>query len=245
MGVLWLDPNDIETLIKSMAGGASWATAKALLPSGKVDGTHLDTWQTDITARAAARAAEFCPGPEARALTYGAMVTPTISAVSPGTADPGGGEIITVTGTGFQPGATVTLDVHACTVLSVNPTTIKFLSPAHAAENDLHMVITNPDTTSVEEQDAIDYTAVDDPTFTSITPSAGTVKGGDVVRIVGTKFRAGVTVKFGTEQAYVQARTGSTVLFAVTPPHAAGAVALVITNPNAEFVSAAAAFTYA
>jgi hypothetical protein len=66
-------------------------------------------------------------------ITVGAPSAPTISAVSPSQGLPAGGTPVTITGTGFASGATVTFGGVAATgVTVVSPTTITATTPAHA-----------------------------------------------------------------------------------------------------------------
>jgi hypothetical protein len=68
-------------------------------------------------------------------------------------------------------------------------------------------------------------------TVTSIAPSRGSSTGATTVTILGTGFEAGVAVTFsGTPATVVVSSPG--VLRATTPAHAAGDVAVVVTNPG-------------
>jgi hypothetical protein len=232
--------------VEALANGTAWSDVRddILEALWDIDPTWADsTLETMLTAEAAVIAAEQCPGPATRLATAEAAVTPVFTSITPATGDPGGGERVVIVGTGFQPGATVTIGSHAQTVVTVNPTTIVIKTVAHAAAAAAALVITNPDTTTVTEAAAFTFTAVDDPTFTSITPDTGTKNGGTICHIVGTKFRAGVVVKFGTTQATVLNMT-DTDIWVTTPRHAAGKVTLKITNLNAQYNDAAEAFTF-
>jgi uncharacterized repeat protein (TIGR01451 family) len=61
------------------------------------------------------------------------QVTPTIASITPATGPPAGGTPITITGTNFTPGATVTIGgLMATSVVVVDATTITAVTPAHA-----------------------------------------------------------------------------------------------------------------
>ncbi|MEP6639891.1 MAG: IPT/TIG domain-containing protein, partial [Chloroflexota bacterium] len=83
------------------------------------------------------------------------------------------------------------------------------------------------------------------PTISAVTPSSGPTAGGTAVTISGTGFGGpGTTVSLGGVLATVSG--GSTSSLSVTSPaHAAGAVDVVVTNPDSQTVTQAAAFTYA
>lgn len=68
------------------------------------------------------------------------------------------------------------------------------------------------------------------PTVTSITPDSGPVDGGTSVTITGTAFAAGATITLGGSPATGVTVVDSTTMTAVTPPHAAGVVDVLVTN---------------
>ncbi len=81
------------------------------------------------------------------------------------------------------------------------------------------------------------------PVLTSISPTRGAVAGGTTVTLNGTNFVSGATVAFGGVMAAVTFESDRKVT-AVTPPGAAGVVAVTLTNPNARATTLNAAFTY-
>ena len=104
------------------------------------------------------------------------IVNPTINNLSyPGSvtaADPDGDEIITVTGTGFKTGATVTVGGTAAPAVSyVSSTTLTITTPAKAA-GDYDVVVTNTDTGSATFINGISYNGI--PSWTTATGSLGT-----------------------------------------------------------------------
>lgn len=74
----------------------------------------------------------------------------------------------------------------------------------------------------------------DPPVVTSITPNDGTVDGGTECTIAGTGFHADAEVDFGGTPATSVVFESSTELTVVTPAHAAGAVTVTVTNPDAQ-----------
>ena len=80
--------------------------------------------------------------------TYTSVTAPTVSGVSPNTGPAAGGTGVTITGTNFAAGATVTLGGTAATnVVVVSATQITATTPAHAA-GAVTVTVTNPDTQS-------------------------------------------------------------------------------------------------
>jgi hypothetical protein len=86
--------------------------------------------------------------------------------------------------------------------------------------------------------------AIAAPTVTSVTPTSGAPGGGAIVTILGTGFQNGATVKFGDADAIGVSVNDATHITATAPPHAAGAVAVTVTNPDSKLASLASAFVY-
>ena len=104
------------------------------------------------------------------------IINPTIASIAyPGSAtaaDPAGGETITVTGTGFNTGATVTVGGTAAPAVSyVSGTQITFTTPAKVA-GDYDIVVTNTDTGSATYINGISYNGI--PSWTTAAGSLGT-----------------------------------------------------------------------
>src|SRR5581483_4286369 len=70
------------------------------------------------------------------------------------------------------------------------------------------------------------------PTVSIVSPSSGSINGGTTVTINGTKFASGATVSFGGAAATNVVVASDTRITATTPAHDAGAVNVVVTNPN-------------
>ena len=77
------------------------------------------------------------------ALSPAGASVPSVTAISPSTGSTARPTPITISGTGFVPGATVTVDVVAMRVTVVNSTTITAIVPARAA-GCADVVVTNP-----------------------------------------------------------------------------------------------------
>lgn len=81
---------------------------------------------------------------------------PAVSSVSPDSGHTGGGETVTITGTGFQAGATVTFG-DATVAASVIADTIVATAPAHSAGT-VDIIVNNPDFQSGTLEDGFTYT---------------------------------------------------------------------------------------
>ncbi|HKD40870.1 MAG TPA: SBBP repeat-containing protein [Myxococcaceae bacterium] len=81
--------------------------------------------------------------------------------------------------------------------------------------------------------------------LSSLNPNTGPTAGGTTVALRGANFAPGATVGVGGAAATnVQVTSGGTIS-AITPAHAAGAVDVVVTNPNLQSSTLAGGFTYA
>ena len=134
---------------------------------------------------------------------------------------------MTITGTNFAAGATVTFGGTAATnVVVVNSTTITATTPAGSA-GAVTVTVTNPGAQSGSLANGYTYVVV--PTVTSVSPNNGPAAGGTAVTITGTNFAAGATVTFGGTAATNVVVVSGTQITATTPAHAAGAVTVTVT----------------
>ena len=83
------------------------------------------------------------------------------------------------------------------------------------------------------------------PEITSVSPDSGTTAGGESVTIAGINFLSVATVSFGGAAASVTARAFNPDSITVTtPPHAAGAVDVVVDNSGGSSDTRTDGFTY-
>jgi hypothetical protein len=82
------------------------------------------------------------------------------------------------------------------------------------------------------------------PTVATVSPGSGNIAGGSAVTITGAAFQSGATVTFGGAAATNVVVVNATTITATTPPHSAGAVDLVVTNPDFQSATLSGAFTY-
>ncbi|MCI0343271.1 MAG: IPT/TIG domain-containing protein [Planctomycetales bacterium] len=190
------------------------------------------------------------PDTQTGTLTGGFTYTggPTLSSVSPSSGDVSGGTPVTLTGTGFQTGATVTLGGTLATgVVIVSPTTINCQTPSGSA-GPVTVTMTNPDSTSASLSSGFTYTTGGTtPTVTSLSPTSGPAAGGTLVTITGSNFQTGAVVTIGGVAATSVTFVNSTSITAVVPaavPGASPIVTVTVTNPGGASGSLASGFTY-
>ena len=168
---------------------------------------------------------------------------PNVTGVSPPAGSTSGGTAVTVSGTGFEGYATLTIGgVNATSVTVVNSTTITATTGAHSAGS-VNVVVQNPDGQSATKTNGYTYGTLPAPTVTSIFPSFGPTAGGALVTIGGTNFASGATVTLGGSTASVGSLNATTIT-ATSSAHAAGIVDVVVTNPDTQSGTLASGYTY-
>jgi uncharacterized protein (TIGR03437 family) len=168
---------------------------------------------------------------------------PTIVGVSPSSGSLAGGTKVTITGSGFLPGLTVTFGttqaVNAITTVT-STNTINLTTPLGTGT--VSVTVTNPDGQSATLANAFTYLNPP-PKITSITPATGPSNGGTVVTLAGSGFQSGMTVAFGaTPATNIQVSNGGSAL--ATAPPGSGTVSVTVENPDGQSSTLAAAFTY-
>jgi hypothetical protein len=266
-GYTYVSPNPAPTVgsVSPASGATAGGTAVTITGTGFLTGASVSfggtaatgvsvVSGTSITATTPARAAgavtvvvtntDGQSGSGANAYTYVNPV-PTVASVSPNAGPGTGGTAVTITGSGFLTGATVSFGGTAATGVSVvSSTSITATAPAHTA-GAVNVVVTNSDGQSATLNNGYTYNPSNPaPTVTAISPTSGTTAGGTAVTITGTGFLSGATVSFGGTAATGVTVVSGTSISATTPAHAAGAVTIVVTNTDSQSGSRANAYTY-
>lgn len=223
---------------------------------GGVDATNVAvTSSTSITATTPAHAAGAVPvvvtNSDGQSVTFNSFTYvppgPSITNVSPATGPNNGGTLITITGTGFVRGATVTVGGSpAGEVNVVNATTITAITPLGPSNGEVpvhnnDVVVINPDGTTITKSGGFVYTFAP-LSVSSISPGAAVPTGGVDVTLTGTGFNSALStsVTFGGVAATNVRVLDAVTLKATVPAHAAGTVDVVVNN-----VTVKNGFTYA
>lgn len=166
---------------------------------------------------------------------------PTVAAVAPGSGSTLGGTPITVTGTGFAQGATVTVGgTPASGVFVLNSTTLMAIAPAHAPGQVAVEVTSAGQNGSLANA----YTYIMPPSITGVAPDEGTPSGGTDVTITGSGFAPGSTVRFGGSVAANVVVVNANQITARTPAHGPGLVNVEVTLPGGISGSLGGAYLY-
>ncbi len=177
----------------------------------------------------------------ANALYFNAPLNLTF--ISPISGPAVGGNTISLTGTGFYAGMTITIGGVACNSINVTSTNLASCSPAGGAAGaqDVVVGLTSPVQTSTLSGA---YTYREAPTIASISPTSGSTAGGTSVTITGTNFVTGSVAKFnGTNCTSISSLTG-TSFTCLTPARSAGPVTVFVTNPDGQTTPTSVAYTY-
>ena len=171
----------------------------------------------------------------------------TVTSLSPATGPAAGGTAVQITGTNFEPGATVSFGLSAAAkVVVVNSTTITATTPPQVGGSS-KITVTNPNGTSGSLAGGFVYTSIPpstQPVLNVVVPNSGTPDGGTPITVSGHNFAVGVTVTIGGSPATVTNR-GLSSLTVTTPAGTAGTQAdVVVTNPNNPPVTLKAAYSY-
>jgi fibronectin type 3 domain-containing protein len=170
----------------------------------------------------------------------GGITAPAVSGVSPNSGSTAGGTAVTITGTNFATGATVTFGgTAASSVVVVSGTTIRATTPAGIAGAATVTVTSNGQSASLIN--GFTYTSV--LSVTSVSPNSGSTAGGTAVTIAGANFATGATVTFGGTAATGVVVMSSGAIAATTPAGIAGAATVTVTS-NGQSASLINGFTY-
>ena len=177
------------------------------------------------------------------------IAAPSITTISPASGSSAGGTLVTITGSGFQSGATVQVGgVSATSVSLLGSTTITATTPAHATGDQptvaVDVVVSNPDGQKATKSNGFTYNAPAVFKANVVMLSSGPTSGGTAVTILGSAFTGGgLSVTFGGVPATGVVVVNDTTATAVTPAHAAGLVDVVVTKQGSSS-TAAGAFRY-
>src|SRR5881398_1779889 len=174
-------------------------------------------------------------------------------------ADYAPGQVVTITGSGWQVGEVVSLVLHEDPPIDTHPTLTAtadasghvfnntFAPDAHDVDVRFYLTATGQASGSVAQATFTD----DNFAVRSIAPATGPTLGGTPVTITGTSFTSGrqpFTVAFGTGAPVSATRVDNQTLTATTPAHTAGIVDVIVTGNanqgNAASVTLTNGFTF-
>jgi hypothetical protein len=158
--------------------------------------------------------------------TYGA---PSVTKVDPDAGALGGGNTVTVVGTGFTSDSRVEFgSVLSSSVSFVSRTELKAVAPAGSAGR-LDVRVSNP--AGWSSTSSADWYTYGVPSVTKVDPDAGPSAGGNTVTVVGTGFTFDARVEFGSVLSSSVSFVSRTELRAVAPAGSVGRLDVRVSNP--------------
>jgi hypothetical protein len=169
----------------------------------------------------------------------------TVTGVSPNTGSAAGGEMVTITGTGFTTASDVSFGSVSASFTVNDDGSITAITPAASADGTVDVTVTNFGGTSVTGT-ADQFTYADSPpTVTGVSPNTGVAGGGDTMTISGTGFTTANGVYFGGVAAASFTVNSDGSITAVTPAGNAGTVDVTVSAVGGtSATSTADQFTY-
>ncbi|HEX8226994.1 MAG TPA: IPT/TIG domain-containing protein [Candidatus Saccharimonadales bacterium] len=172
-----------------------------------------------------------------------AAPAPAVSSISPTSGSTAGGTTVTINGSNFISGATVSFGgTAASNVVYVSSTQMRANAPARTAGG-AGVRVTNPDGQSNSNQPTFTYVAPA-PSISVVAPTAGPTAGGTIITITGTNFVNGATVTVDGATASSVVFVSSTTMRATTPAHSAGSASVTVRNPDSQSATRSSAFNY-
>lgn len=162
-------------------------------------------------------------------------ITPIVSSVSPTGGNTLGNTTITVTGSGFSIGASVTVGGVLCSGVDVRSSSqLTCITGAHAASV-APETITVTNNTGLSGSSTVGlYTYRPAPTVASMDVVSGYAQGGTTVIVTGTGFLNGVVLRFGNSNCATTTWNSATSATCLTAAHIAGTVNVYATNPDGQ-----------
>jgi N-acetylneuraminic acid mutarotase len=173
---------------------------------------------------------------------YNPLSNAVVTGVAPTNGKQAGGDMGSITGSGFLPGATVTIGDILSTNVGVTPTLITLTIPP-GTEGTKDVVVTNPDGQKGTLRGGYTYNPF--PVIEEVRPLyGGPLHGGTEVTITGDHFMEGIVVTVGEGRVRELDFFSPTELRLRTPPGEAGPKAVRVVNPDGQEVILEEGFTY-
>lgn len=154
---------------------------------------------------------------------------PVINSIAPTAGPATGGTVVTITGKNLKEVTTVKFGNNAATDISINSKT-KITATAPAGTGTVDVIAISPSGTSSTSDDTKFTYQQAAPTITSVSPSSGSMNGGNTVAIYGTGLTGATSVKFGSVSAKISS-VSATKIAAIAPYGTPGTVDITVTTP--------------
>ncbi len=154
---------------------------------------------------------------------------PQVNSISPQEGSTTGGTQITITGSNFVSGITVTIGGKNANILSLSSSQLVCESPSSLTEGPQDVVLTNPGGYSLTIPGGFTYIP---PSISSVEPAIGQVQGGTFIQIKGKGFdpKGPIEVRIGGKLCSNIQIKSENLLYATTPPGTLGKADLEALN---------------
>jgi len=172
---------------------------------------------------------------------YNPISDVVVTSITPNRGKQAGGGIGRVTGSGFLPGAMVTIGGRPAEDVDITPMLIIFKIPP-GTEGTKDVVVTNPDGQKGMLRGGYTYNPL--PVIEKVVPDRGLVTGGTQIIITGNHFMEGAVVTIGVERVQRLDFFSTRELYLRTPPGTLGPKAVRVMNPDGQLAVLEEGFTY-
>jgi hypothetical protein len=172
----------------------------------------------------------------------------SLTSISPTSGPIAGGTLITVTGTGFQTGATVELGNSPCIAPTIVSNTEITCTTTSSTTGTVNLTVTNSAGTTSTLSSA--YLFIDPsaptpaPTLVSISPTTGYTTGFTTITLTGTNFVAGLNIQVGNVDCGSIVINSASTATCQPPSQTAAATVSVSVTDTGGTASLPAAYTY-
>ncbi len=165
-----------------------------------------------------------------------------VTGVSPNSGPGSGGTVVTISGSGFTQGSSVSFGSTPATSVTVNASGTSITATSPGGTGVVQVTVSNSSGTSATNANtSFSYT----PVVTGITPAKGPGNGGTQVTVTGSGFSSDSSVSFGGRSATnVSVNAAGTSLTATSPPGAATVDVTVTTSGGTSAANSSSSFTY-
>jgi hypothetical protein len=175
------------------------------------------------------------------------VISPT-TPITPVSGSDAGGTLVTITGTGFQPGAVVLFGSAPNGISGVNcaesgGTTVTCSTPA-SADGTVDVTVVNVDGQVSSATAAYTFQIVP-PSIATVAPATGATNGGTAITVTGGNFQVGAQITVGGLPASDVVVQDPATITGNTPGLPAGAADVKVKNPDGGSATKTGAFTYA
>jgi hypothetical protein len=176
-------------------------------------------------------------GGTSAAQSFSYIPVPAVTSLSVSLGPTAGGNVVVLTGSNFGGATSVRFGAAAASFTVDSATRITAVAPAGTGSVNVS-VTTLGGTSAAGAGNAYSYVSA--PTISGLSPAVGPTAGGTAVTITGTGLSAATSVTVDGIPVAIGSNSATSITIA-TPPHPAGAVAIIVTTAGG---SASATFTY-